>query len=106
MIRMKLASPHSYGLWDEDKLMAECHFAVEDTTALITGFDVHGEIEGLNPYDALLRATVFHLKPLGIDAVVCRSAALFEPLLALRFLQGDGFVSSTPEEVLRHLCPS
>ena len=107
MIRMKLSAPQAYGLWDGDRLLAECRFSLEDTALLIDGIDRHGPtdaIEGFDPVDALLRATTNHALPLGIDRVICRDPALFDPLMALRFTRHEDRIESTPDEVLRHLC--
>lgn len=104
MIRMKLASPQSYGLWDGDRLMAECHFSMEGSALLIDRIIRHEAVEGLDEVDALLRATTSHMQGLGIDQVLCRNEELFDRLLELRFTRGEGCVHSTPDEVLRHLC--
>ena len=48
MITMKLSSPQSYGLWDGDRLLAECAFSMEKDALLIERIDV------FEPVDCLL----------------------------------------------------
>ena len=104
MITMKLSSPQSYGLWDGDRLLAECAFSMEKDALLIERIDVFEPVEGLNAYDALLRAVVSFMEPFSPKSVRCRVPELFDELTALRFVRKGDAVESTPEEVMRHLC--
>ena len=104
MITMKLSSPQSYGLWDGDRLLAECAFSMEKDALLIERIDVFEPVVGLNAYDALLRAVVSFMEPFSPKSVRCRVPELFDELTALRFVRKGDAVESTPEEVMRHLC--
>ncbi|MBQ2698240.1 MAG: hypothetical protein IJF59_06135 [Clostridia bacterium] len=104
MITMKLSSPSSYGLWDGEKLLAECAFAKEGDALLIERITVFEPVEGMDIYDALLRAVTSFMSRFAPKTVLCREQSLFEELIRLRFVAKDGWVESTPEEVLRHLC--
>lgn len=104
MITMKLSSPSSYGMWEGEKLLADCVFSKDGDALIIESIKVFEEVEGLNAYDALLRATVSFMEPFSPKSVMCRDKALFTPLKQLRFEDHGDYVESTPEEVLRHFC--
>ena len=104
MITMKLSSPQSYGLWDGDRLLAECEFSKDGNALVVERIDIFEPVDGLDAYDALLRAVTSFMSPFSPPTVICRKPELFDELVRLRFVQKGDMVESTPEEVLRHLC--
>ena len=103
---MSLSSPQSFAVWEDESLLAECRFTALNGVLRIESIDVFAPELEFDPVDALVRAVVSHCLPLTIERVICEASELTEPLLALRFVQKDGYVESTPDEVLRRMCAS
>jgi len=101
---MKRSAPGTYGLWEDGQLVAECHFEVAGDALVILRIDRHRALDG-DIHDMLLRAVTSYAMASCPTRVICRNPDLFAPLTALRFVAVEDRVESTPEEVLRHLCP-
>lgn len=70
---------------------------MEKDALLIERIDVFEPVEGLNAYDALLRAVVSFMEPFSPKSVRCRVPELFDELTALRFVRKGDAVRARPK---------
>ncbi len=104
MINIKQTAPEEFSILLAGDTVATCSFTSVGDTLFILNIEEKMSIEGLDSYDALLRSVASFTKPLGLSKVACKKAEMHKRLEGLRFTVEDGVASSTPDEVLRHLC--
>ena len=104
MITMKQTAPEQFSILDNGNVVAYCHFTSDADRLIIKDIFENDQIDGLDAYDALLRAVASFTAPLNFSKVVCYNESMFDRLALLRFEAALDCMQSTPEEVLRHLC--